>query len=56
MLTDENRMELSEHYEHEIVDLLICVGATMMLNRYATALELPLAAAHIDVLASKGWL
>ena len=57
VLTDENRKRASEHYEeHEIVDLLICVGATMMLNRYATALELPLAAAHIDVLASKGWL
>ena len=57
VLTDENRRELSKYYEeHEIVDLLICVGATMMLNRYATALELPLAAAHIDVLASKGWL
>ena len=28
----------------------------MMLNRYATALELPLAPAHIEILTEKGWL
>ena len=57
LMTDKDRKELSTHFEeHEIVDLLICVGATMMLNRYATALELPLAPAHIEVLTSKGWL
>ena len=56
-LTEAARQELLEHYEeHEVVDLLICSGATVMLNRYATALELPLAPAHIEILTEKGWL
>ena len=56
-LTDDARKELLEHFEeHEVVDLLICSGATVMLNRYATTLELPMAAAHIEVLTEKGWL
>ena len=51
------REELAAHFEeHEIVDLLLCCGATVMLNRYATALQLPLAPSHIELLAEKGWL
>lgn len=56
-LTDAAREELAAHFEeHEIVDLLLCCGATVMLNRYSTALQLPLAPAHIELLAEKGWL
>jgi AhpD family alkylhydroperoxidase len=56
-LTDAARQELRAHFEeHEVVDLLLCCGATVMLNRYATALQLPLAPAHIDLLTEKGWL
>ena len=31
--------------QHEIVELVVCAGATVMLNRLCTALELPLTAA-----------
>jgi len=43
---------LSQHWaDHEIVELTLLIGATLMLNRFATALELPTAP---DVLARLG--
>ena len=40
--------------EAEIVELTVLVGATLMLNRYATALELPVSAAHQAFLEQEG--
>jgi len=40
--------------EHEIVELTLLIGATMMLNRFCTALELPTAQVVADRLASVG--
>lgn len=40
--------------EHEIVELTLLIGATMMLNRFCTALELPTAPAVADRLVSAG--
>jgi AhpD family alkylhydroperoxidase len=40
------REPLQAHWEdHEVVELTVLVGATMLLNRYASALELPVAEA-----------
>ena len=38
----------------EVVELTMMVGATIMLNRYCTALELPLAKVHCDALEAMG--
>ncbi len=36
------RQELRKHWaDHEVVELVMLVGATVMLNRFATTLELP---------------
>jgi AhpD family alkylhydroperoxidase len=40
--------------EAEVVELTLLVGATIMLNRYATALELPVAATHLEFLKNEG--
>ena len=40
----------------ELVELTALVGATMLLNRYATALNLPTAPAHLAFLTEEGWL
>src|SRR5262249_4434390 len=42
--------------DHEIVELTVLVGATMMLNRFCTVLELPASAETIDRLAAEGLL
>ena len=41
--------------EHEIVELTVLIGATMLLNRYASALELPVGADTITRLAAEGF-
>lgn len=41
--------------EAEVVELTLLVGATVMLNRYATALELPISAAHDELLRQHGF-
>jgi AhpD family alkylhydroperoxidase len=47
---------MSEHFaDHEIVELTVLVGATMLLNRYATALQLPVGEATIARLAADGF-
>lgn len=48
---------LAAHFQdHEVVELTLLVGATMMLNRYCTALQLPLTPETLDRLAEEGWL
>lgn len=37
-----------------LVELTLCVSATVMLNRYCTALALPTSAAHLQRLAAEG--
>jgi len=47
--------ELREHFsEPEVVELTLLCAATVMLNRYCTALELPASAATLQRLASEG--
>ena len=41
--------------DHEIVELTLLVGVTMLLNRYATALRLPVGNATIERLAADGF-
>ena len=46
---------LREHFaEHEIVELTLVAGATLMLNRLCTALELPTSAATLARLQAEG--
>ena len=43
----ELRATMAQHFtESQIVELTITIGATVMLNRYATALELPISDSH----------
>ena len=45
--SNELRSNMALHFtEAQIVELTITIGATVMLNRYATALELPVSEAH----------
>lgn len=47
---------LAGHYAApQIVELTLVAAATIMLNRYATALDLPVAPAHLATLAEHGW-
>ncbi len=41
--------------DHELVELTVVIGATMMLNRLCTALELPTAPATVERLRAEGW-
>lgn len=51
------RERLRPHFaDHEVVELTMLVGATMMLNRYATALELPTADDTLRRLAAEDLL
>ena len=46
---------LRHHFSpHHVVELTLLVGATLMLNRYATALDLPVAEAHAARLREAG--
>lgn len=46
---------LHEHFaDHEVVELTLLIGATMMLNRFCTALALPTSAAVADRLRCEG--
>jgi len=47
--------DLTAHYdEAEIVELTLLCAATVMLNRYCTALGLPVSAATVERLAAEG--
>ncbi len=51
------RSALGRHWaDHEIVELTLLIGATLMLNRFATALELPTAPVVLDRLAAEDLL
>ena len=48
---------LGAHFEpYQVVELTLAVGATLMLNRYCSALALPTAAANLQRLAAEGLL
>jgi AhpD family alkylhydroperoxidase len=54
---EQARSALAEHWaDHEIVELTLLVGATMMLNRFATALALPTSAATLRRLREEALL
>ena len=56
-IKDGLKKEFNKHFnEAQVVELTILVGATVMLNRYATALDLPVAAAHLEFLKDEGLL
>jgi AhpD family alkylhydroperoxidase len=42
--------------QHEVIEITMVAGATMMLNRYATALELPASRATLNKLTLEGLL
>lgn len=47
--------EAAAHFaDHELVELTVAVTATVMLNRYCTALDLPTSAATLARLAAEG--
>ncbi len=41
--------------DHEIVELTNCIGVTMLLNRFCTALDLPVGASVAERLTSEGF-
>ena len=54
-ISESLKQELAAHFdEAEIVELTLLVGATVMLNRYATALSLPVDPTHLAFLKSEG--
>jgi AhpD family alkylhydroperoxidase len=54
-IPDDVFAEFSRHFsEPAIVDLTMTIGTTLMLNRYCTALELPVAPANLSKLAEAG--
>jgi AhpD family alkylhydroperoxidase len=51
----ELKEEMKQYYcDAEIVEMSLCIGATLMLNRYATALDLPVDPGHLLILKEKG--
>jgi AhpD family alkylhydroperoxidase len=47
---------LAAHFSQpDVVELTVVAGVTLLLNRYATALDLPVNAAHAALLATHGW-
>ena len=55
-ISDALMTKLVEQYgEAATVEFALCSGCTLMLNRYATALGLPTAAAHLEWLDSNGY-
>jgi AhpD family alkylhydroperoxidase len=47
--------KMTVHFdESEIVELTLTIGATVMLNRYATALDLPVSKSHQEFLSKEG--
>ena len=48
--------QMTQHYsEADIVEFSLCIGATIMLNRYASALSLPVDPQHILMLNEHGF-
>lgn len=56
-ISAELKEEFKKHFsEAEVVELTLLAGATVLLNRYATALDLPVAATHLEFLKNEGLL
>ena len=54
---DAVRERFREHWaDHEVVELTVVIGATLMLNRFATALALPSSPATLARLVAEGLL
>ncbi|MDD7941035.1 carboxymuconolactone decarboxylase family protein [Actinomycetospora lutea] len=54
-VSDEERAAILRHWDHhEIVELTTVVGATLMLNRFATALALPTSPDALERLEKEG--
>ena len=51
---DVEQLAKQHFQDHELVELTLLVGATLLLNRFATSLRLPVADATIERLASEG--
>ena len=52
---DAARIQLRRYWaDHEVVELTMVIGATLMLNRFATALALPSSTATVDRLVAAG--
>ncbi len=45
----------ANYADYEIVEVTVLIGATMLLNRYATALQLPVGASTLERLAVEGF-
>lgn len=55
-VSDELRESMTQLFsDSEIVEISLCIGATIMLNRYATALSLPVDSEHIKLLKQNGY-
>lgn len=55
-VADAPRAALREHFgDHEVVELTLLAAATLMLNRFCTALELPTPPDVVARLAEEGW-
>jgi AhpD family alkylhydroperoxidase len=53
-VADADAARLREYFaEHEIVELTLLAGATLMLNRFCTALELPTSEATLERLSAR---
>ncbi len=53
---DDVHADLAEHFaDHQVVELLVTLGATMLLNRLCTGLALPSSAATLARLAAEGF-
>ena len=56
-LPDAVNVGVKQHFaDHEIVEITVLAGATMLLNRYATALQLPVAADTLSRLVEEGFV
>jgi AhpD family alkylhydroperoxidase len=52
---EANEAVKGNYADHEIVEITVLIGATMLLNRYATALQLPVGASTVERLAAEGF-
>jgi AhpD family alkylhydroperoxidase len=50
-----NDLVVSQFAEHEIVELTLTITVTMLLNRYATSLQLPVGESTLGRLAAEGF-
>jgi AhpD family alkylhydroperoxidase len=52
---DVNQLATTHFAEHEIVELTLTITVTMLLNRYATSLQLPVGESTLARLAAEGF-